>query len=201
MRFAIVTSLLIGAAVTAAAPALAIELNPFSAIKGAVEAVAEDRSSADITKDTSIKAKITANVIDKMGSGVVSIGADVYEQDVLLTGTVETTAQKAEAGKLAKAVEGVKTVFNEILVVKKADEKKGAVEGFVDDSVIESKINALLLEAKGVNVTNFRWRSVGGHAFLFGRALSAAERDKAMAIVKGIQNVAGVTAHVKVRPK
>lgn len=199
MRFAIVTGILVTIGLTV--PALAIDLNPFSAIKGAVEAVAEDRSSADIAKDTTIKAKITANVIDKMGTDVASISADVYEQDVMLTGTVETPTQKAEAGTLAKAVEGVKTVFNEILVVKKTDEKKGAVEGFVDDSVIEGKINALLLDGKGVNVTNFRWRSVGGQVFLFGRALSAAERDKAVAIVKGIQGVQSVTPHVKVRAK
>ena len=201
MRFAIVTGLLLTVGLAAPDAALAIDLNPFSAIKGAVEAVAEDRGSSDIAKDAAIKAKITAEVIDKMGAGVVSIGADVYEQDVMLTGAVETAEKKAEAGRLVKAIEGVKTVFNEIRVVKKTDEKKGAVEGFVDDSVIEGKINALLLEGKGVNVTNFRWRSVGGHAYLFGRALSAAERDKATAIVKGIQGVQSVTSRVKVRAK
>lgn len=201
MRFAILTGLVATLGLTAAGPASAIDLNPFSAIKGAVEAVAEDRSSSDIATDTSIKAKIAAEVIDKMGSDVISIGADVYEQDVMLTGTVETAEQKAEAGKLAKGIEGVKTVYNEIRVVKKTDEKKGTVEGYVDDSVIEGKINALLLDGKGVNVTNFRWRSVGGHVYLFGRALSAPERDKAIAIVKGIKGVESVTSHVKVRAK
>ena len=84
---------------------------------------------------------------------------------------------------------------------KPVEEKKGAVEGFVDDTVIESKINALLIDAKGVNVTNFRWRSNGGHVFLFGRALSEAELEKAIAVVKGIKNVTAVTSRVKVRPK
>ena len=65
--------------VVAVPPAAAIDFNPFSAIKSAVEAAAEDRGSGDITKDPEIKAKITADVIDKMGSDVVSINADVYE--------------------------------------------------------------------------------------------------------------------------
>lgn len=179
----------------------AIELNPFTAIKNAVEAAAEDRSSSDIAEDLKIKAKITTDVIDKMGSDVISLNVDVYEQDVMLTGVMEKASQKEQSAKLTRAVEGVKKVYNEILVIKAVDKKKGVVEGFVEDSVIEGKINALLLDGKGVNVTNFRWRSVGGRVFLFGRALSDPELKKAIDIVKGIKSVTGVTSRVKVRAK
>ena len=96
---------------------------------------------------------------------------------------------------------GIKKVYNEIRVVKPVEKKKGAVENFVDDTVIESKINALLLDGRGVNVTNFRWRSVGGHVYLFGRALSRAEHKKATQIVKAIKNVVRVKNLPKVRPK
>ena len=181
--------------------AQAIDLNPFSAIKGAVEAAVEDRSSADIAKDLEIKAKITADVIGKLGKEVISINADVYEQDVMLTGAVEKAEAMAKAEELTRAVKDVKKIYNEILVIPAIDQKKGAVEGFVDDTVIEGKINALLLDAKGVNVTNFRWRSVGGRVFLFGRALSQEELEKAVGVVKGVKGVAAVTSRVKVRPK
>ena len=182
-------------------PAPAIDLNPFGYIKGAVEAAVEDRSSGDIAKDLEIKAKITAEVVDKMGTDVISISADVYEQDVMLTGVVETPQQRLQAGKLTRGIKDVKKVFNEMKVVKKIDKKKGVVENFVDDSVIEGKINALLLDASGVNVTNFRWRSVGGDVFLFGRALTADELRKAVKVVKEIKNVASVTSRVKIRAK
>jgi hyperosmotically inducible protein len=86
-------------------------------------------------------------------------------------------------------------------VIAPVAQKKGAVEGFVDDTVIDTKINGLLLDGKGVNVTNFRWRSVQGHVFLFGRAFSGAEKTKAVGIVKGIEGVQSVTDHVKVRAK
>ena len=143
-----------------------------------MEAAVEDRSSADIATDTRIKAEITAEVIDKMGTDVIAISADVYEQDVMLTGSVDKVALKAQAAKLTRGVEGVKKIYHEIIVAKPISKKKGAVENFVDNSVIEGKINALLLDAKAVNVTNFHWRSVGGKVFLFGRALSAAEQKK-----------------------
>lgn len=198
---AAVFAIIVTSVAAAALPAVAIELNPLTMLKGAVEAVVEDRSSGDIAKDTEIKTRIAANVIDKMTGDVIAINADVYEQDVMLTGSVETAEQKAKAGRLAGAVEGVRHVYNEILVQRDIDKKKGTVENFVDDTVIESKTNALLLDAQGVNVTNFRWRSVGGHVFLFGRALSSAERNKAVRIVRGIEGVTAVTSRVKVRPK
>lgn len=182
-------------------PADAIDLNPFSIIKGAVEAAVEDRTADDIKKDLTIKASLTADVIDEMGTEVISISIDVYEQSVMLTGAVEKAALKKQAETLARAIEGVKKIFNEILVIKSIDKEKGAVENFVDDSVIETKINALLLDGRGVNVTNFRWRSVGGKVFIFGRALSKPELSKAIAIIKDIKGVTKVTSRVKIRPK
>ncbi|NWF39644.1 BON domain-containing protein [Mariprofundus sp. NF] len=182
-------------------PVQAFDINPFGYIKDAVEAVAEDRSSSDIGKDAKIKASIVSTITDKMGTDVVSVSTDVYEQDVMLTGVVETSKQKQQAGSIAQSIKGVKKVYNEVIVHKKTDKDKGAVAGYVDDTVIEKKINALLLEGKSVNVTNFRWRSVGGHVFLFGRALSKTERSKATKIVKGIKGVSKVTSRVKVRSK
>ena len=182
-------------------PAQALELNPFSIIKGAVEAAVEDRTAEDIKKDLGIKASLTADVIDKMGTEVISINIDVYEQDVMLTGVVEKATLKKQTEALTRAIEGVKKIYNEILVIKDVDKEKGAVEGFVDDSVIEGKINALLLDGRGVSVTNYRWRSVGGTVFLFGRALSKPELTKAIGIVKSIKGVTKVTSRVKVKPK
>lgn len=179
----------------------AIDLNPLSYVKGAVEAVVEDRSAGDIAKDAEIKTKIIASITDQMGTDMISFNTDVYEQDVMITGVVESGKLKTQAGKIAEGVEGVKKLYNEVLVIPKVKQDKGVVEGFVDDTVIETKINAQLLDAKAVNVTNFRWRSVGGHVFLFGRAFSKDENAKAVSIVKGIDNVRKVTSRVKVKPK
>lgn len=198
----IISKLFVGAVLVGlSGPALALDLNPLSMIKGAVEAAVEDRSSDDIAKDLEIKTKITAEVIDKMGGDVISINADVYEQVVMLTGAVETPEQRSQAEQLTRQVPGVKRLYNEIVVIKEIDKQKGAVENFVDDTVIETKVNALLLDGEGVNVTNFRWRSVGGHVFLFGRALSKDELEKAIKIVRSIEKVKQVTSRVMVRAK
>lgn len=82
-------SLLAAFAVMLVIPAQAIDLNPFSLIKSAVEAAAEDRSSGDIATDLKIKTAITAAIVDELGTDVISLNVDVYEQDVMLTGAVE----------------------------------------------------------------------------------------------------------------
>ena len=148
-----------------------------------------------------IKASIAAKVIDKMSSDVISITSDVYEQRVMLTGIVETAEQKEKAGALVKTVERVKWLYNELRVVSKVDREKGAVEGFVDDTVIETKIDAQLLDASGVNSRNYRWRSVHGHVYVLGRALSAAELEKVRQVIKGIEGIQSLTTHVQIRPK
>ncbi|MBL4615509.1 MAG: BON domain-containing protein [Magnetovibrio sp.] len=182
-------------------PALAIELNPFSYLKDAVEAVVEDRSAGDIAKDAKINAKLIAAIADQMGTDVISFNTDVYEQEVMLTGVVEKGALKSQVTKVAKGVGGIKRLYNEVLVIPKVKQDKGMVEGFVDDTVIETKINAQLIDAKGVNVTNFRWRAVGGHVFLFGRAFTKDELIKAMKVIKGIENVTDLTNRAKIKPK
>jgi len=181
-------------------PAQAIDFNPLSYVKGAVEAVVEDRSAGDIAKDAEIKAKIYAAITDGLGTDMIAFNTDVYEQDVMITGIVEDDKLRAEAGRIAGGVDDVKKLYNDVLIIPKA-EQKGLVEGFVDDTVIETKINAQLLDAKVVNVTNFRWRSIGGHVFLFGRAFTKDELNKAISVVKGIEKVTQVTSRVKIKAK
>ena len=58
---------------------------------------------------------------------------------------------------------------------------EGGVGATANDLVIEQKIGAKLLAADGVRSVNFRYRAVNGIVYLFGRAHSQAELDKAMA--------------------
>jgi osmotically-inducible protein OsmY len=179
------------------------QFNPLSGIVSGIEAAVEDRSSSDIATDLKLKTAIVAALTDKLGKAGALIGVDVYEQDVMLTGSVSTAALKAQAAELTKKDARVKKIYNELLLDADlaAKSKKGAAESFVDDTVIEKKINVLFIEDKAINVTNFRWRSVKGNVFLFGRALSAAENAKATKIAQSIDKVVSVVNRAKIVPK
>ncbi len=179
------------------------QFNPLSGIVGAIEAAAEDRSSTDIATDAKIKTVIVAQLADKLGREGALLGVDVYEQDVMLTGTVPLAEIKSLAGKIAAAASGVKKIYNEVLLesaIAAADKDKSTAN-IVDDTVIEGKIRVQFTEAKGINVTNFRWRSVKGRVFLFGRALNKGENDKATEIAKGVSGVVSVVNRAKIKPK
>ncbi len=187
------------AALLFAVPAQAGLFNPLSTVTDVVEAAAEDRSTSDIATDAKLKAKIVAAVADALGKDAVSVTTDVYEQDVMLTGTAKTADIKAKAAATVKTVAGVRKILNELMLPTAAD--KGMVKGFVDDTVIEKKVEANLVSAKGVSHTNWRWHSVNGTVFLFGRSLSKAESTKVEQLVKSIDNVVGVVDRAKVKPK
>ena len=190
------------AALAAGGPVHA-QFNPLSGIISGIEAAAEDRSAGDISTDLKLKTNIVATLSDKLGKEGALIGVDVYEQDVMLTGTITNAIAKSQAADLVKKEQGVKKIYNELLLeadlAKKS--KKGAVAGFVDDTVIEKKIGVQFAAEKGLNHTNFRWRSVKGHVFLFGRALTAAENTQATKVAQGIDNVVQVVNRAKVMPK
>ena len=136
-----------------AGPAAALDLNPFSMIKNIVEAAVEDRSSEDIAEDLRIKAAIIADVIGEMGTDVISISSDVYEQDVRLTRSVEKDEQKKRAENPAKAIEGVKKIYNEISVKKLSDKKKGVV--FLALADLKRRGHIGQLKMVGTNGTKF----------------------------------------------
>jgi hyperosmotically inducible protein len=184
------------------APAHA-QFNPLSGITSAVEAAAEDRSSGDIATDLKLKTSIVSSLTDKLGKEGALVGVDVYEQDVMLTGTISTAALKTQAAEVTKALAGVKKIYNELLLDSDLakDPKKGTVAGAVDDTVIEKKIEAQFATTKGINHTNWRWRSVKGHVFLFGRALSAEENASATKVAKSVAKVISVVDRAKVVPK
>ena len=175
--------------------------NPLSAVVNAVEAVAEDRSTSDIAVDAEILVKLTAEIADKLGAkAALTVSKDVYEQRVLITGVTATAKDKAKVEAIVRATAKVKKVINELQMPSPATDKTSdAAEEFVDDVVVEKKIYAKMAADDVIHHTNWRYRSVGGVVYLFGRALSQAEFDKANALAKDTKNVKKLINHAVIR--
>jgi len=119
----------------------------------------------------------------------------------LLTGVVETSDKRAQAGNIANAHPGVKKVINELQVIPEADQKSADDDGYIDDFVVNQKFYGKLISTSGVSHTNWRHNSVSGVLYLFGRALSQAEMNKVVSIAKSTENVRKVVNHAFVRAK
>ena len=166
----------------------------------AVEMAAEDRAGSYIETDSKIIVGLKNDYNNQMGTGkAFSITNDVYEGTVLLTGVVETSDKRAQAGNIANAHPGIKKVINELQVIPEDAQKSAGDDGYTDDIVVNTKFYGKLISTAGVSHTNWRYNSVNGVMYLFGRALSQAEMNKVIGIAKTTEDVRKVVNHAFVR--
>jgi osmotically-inducible protein OsmY len=88
---------------------------------------------------TSVKSALVANKVTDAGE----INVDVNRGTVKLAGFVDTEKEKAAAGEVARKVNGVQTVQNDI-AVHKQNESTG---DYIDDSVLTAKVKTALIES------------------------------------------------------
>lgn len=157
--------------------------------------LAEDRTRAAAKSDTTINLKINATFLDQKSGLYRDIVVDVYEADVLLTGSVNAPEDKRMASTLVSSIPDVRKVFNEIQVAAGSDIRETAA-----DITIETKIKSALRRAEGVHSLNMRWRSVNGTVYLFGRALSKQEQETAIVAIEGIGGVEQLVNVQKIVP-
>lgn len=86
----------------------------------------DDRNPTQIAADSSITAKIKSKFVADKYVDAFDINVDTYNGEVTLHGDVTNTIARDQAGKLAAQVEGVKSVDNQIRVLKPAKEETPA---------------------------------------------------------------------------
>lgn len=103
--------------------------------------MAEDRRTVGtITEDQGIELKAASRIEEKVKNAHINITS--FNRMVLLTGEVPTEAAKADAEAITRAVENVRSVFNELKVGGNS-----TVQARTNDSVITSKVKARFVDA------------------------------------------------------
>src|SRR5262245_3517971 len=118
----------------------------------------EDRSNDDHILDANIHTEILSALGSKDKSLLLDVNLDVWEQRVMLTGTLDDPKIKADLIQLVQQADPrVKKIYNEIQIVsteekeqhreaaefkKDASKKMEGAGQFVNDYWIETKINA-----------------------------------------------------------
>ena len=155
----------------------------------------EDRTTSQITEDNRILIAFNSAVANESAALFRDVSTDVYLGRMMLTGAVAQAPAKVRAVQIARGIQGVTQVVDELQVTR-----AGGVGATAADLVIEQKIGVKLLSESGIKSVNFRWRAVNGTAYLFGRAHSQAELDKAIALTRATEDVKRVVNHVRVQP-
>lgn len=169
-----------------------------SAVVGGVAtagtAAMEERGISGAADDTALRLRINALLSSKDERLWRKVGLQVYMGRVLMTGTVETEAMRAEAVKLAWQAEGVKEVINELQLAS----SPGAT-GFARDTWISTQLKSALLFDKQVASINYSIETVGGVVYLIGLAQNRQELDRVMNHARGLNYVRKVVNYVKIK--
>jgi osmotically-inducible protein OsmY len=196
----------------AAAAALLCAGGCSSVLMEGAKKTAESRQTSDFFTDTQIGTSLFAALAQKDAGLAMDVNIDVWEQRVLLTGTVADARTRAEVEQLVRADKRVHKVYDEIQIVspeeiarrraagsgRDAGHKEG-FERFVNDYWIETKISGQLISTREVSSVNLRWRSVRNIVCVIGRAQTAGEYRKAMDGIRAVEGVQQLKSFVEVR--
>ncbi len=144
---------------------------------------------------------IILSIKDKLFESDTIKGLDIsvycFEGKVFLVGVIEKEAQKNEAIKLAKSVEGVKGVKTYIL----NKEKQAKTSDTIDDIKITAKIKVNLIKDKEVASTRIKVKTIYRHSVLLGIVGNQSEAKRALFHAKKVDGVKKVISFLIVSKK
>lgn len=158
-----------------------------------VNAATQERGITGAVSDAEVQAHINHLWLQHNNRLLSRLDMTVDEGRVLLTGRALDETMKADAARLAWQAEGVKEVFNEIVV-----DPSDALQQSAADRWISTRLRTALIADGAVQSNNFSIVTQNNVVFLIGRARSRAELDAVLANARGIPNVRNVVSYVRV---
>ena len=150
--------------------------------------IAEDRRTVGtITEDQGIELKAANRIEEKVKDAHINVTS--YNRMVLLTGEVPTEAARADAERIARAVENVRSVFNELRVAGNT-----AMQSRTNDSVITSKVKARFVDARKFSPVHVKVVTENSVVYLMGMV----KKQEAADATEVARTTGGVTKVVRV---
>jgi hyperosmotically inducible periplasmic protein len=159
-------------------------------LMGAYAAQADDskRSVGEYTDDKLLVSKVKTALMSDKTADANEINVEVYKGVVQLNGFVDGEKEKAQAATVAKGVEGVKGVENN-LAIKQASQTTG---GAIDDSTITAKVKSALIDDDTTKAHDIKVETRGGVVQLSGFVATQAQKDAATKVAKSVTGVKAV---------
>ena len=187
-RFAL--ALTAGAALAASLTAC-VPLVVGGAAAGAGLVATDRRTSGAQLDDQGIELRGAARIRD-IANDQMYVSITSYNRQVLLTGTVGAEADRRRVEEIARGLDNVRNVVNEVAV--------GSASGFQqrsNDTFITGKVKASLLDAKDIFATSFKVVTERNVVYLMGLA-TRRETDRATDITRGVAGVEKVVRVVEI---
>ena len=173
------TALLCGAMLTSLTGC--IELMVGGAVMSGV-AAADRRTLGAQTEDKAIAVKGEARMPAITGD-VGHVNVTSFNRRVLLSGEVRDEAMKAAAEREVRTIDGVQSVYNELVIAGPASYTSRS-----NDALITTKVKASLVDMKTISAASFKVVTESGTVFLMGR-VTQREGTVAADVARGVGGV------------
>ncbi|MDU7786418.1 MAG: division/outer membrane stress-associated lipid-binding lipoprotein [Aggregatibacter aphrophilus] len=161
-----------------------------AAVAGATKVATDPRSMGTQLDDETLESKVNSAIKkDQQIKSEARISVTAYSGRVLLTGQVPNENLREVASSLAKGVQNVNDVYNEVRVGPKVDFAQ-----ISKDSWITSQIKSKMLVDSKVKTSDVKVVTENNEVFLMGNVT----QDQGNAAAEIARNVAGVTKVIKV---
>ena len=154
----------------------------------------QERGIKGRAKDLKIEALILEQFIKAGLKLTTTIGVDVYEGRVLLTGASKNTKITDQAVKIAWKINGVKNVINEIQVGHSS-----SISNFAQDAWITTQVKSNITLDSTIYSINYTIETVNGTVYLIGIAQNKKELDNVKNHASKTKFVRNVISHVRIK--
>jgi hyperosmotically inducible periplasmic protein len=151
--------------------------------------------------DAWIALKIRSSLLVHANVSAADTKVDVTNGTVLLTGTVENSAQKDLTEAYAKDIEGVQSVNNQLVIKDNpsAVDTSSSASVTMDDASITSQVKYSLLTHRSTSALKTKVTTKDGVVMISGDAASDAEKDLVSKLASSIRGVRSVDNEMVVR--
>lgn len=167
------------------------------ALAGAYVAQADEskRSVGEYTDDKLMVSKVKTALMSDKTADAGEINVEVYKGVVQLNGFVDNDKEKAQAETVAKAVEGVKGVTNNLQI----KQEKQTTGGVMDDSSITAKVKSALIDDERTKAGDIKVETRNGVVQLSGYVANDAQKSAAESVAKAVEGVKSVSNALSVK--
>ena len=151
----------------------------------------DPRSLGTQIDDSVMQKNLSARMILRDKSYLLSISTNVLDGRIFLTGKVDDPEEKLQLTKLAWETKGVRSVKNDIKIKEEFNFKKSA-----KDLLITSQLRTAMIFNRKIKATNYQIDTYKKKIFIYGISLTSDERKEVIGEAKEILDVDEVIASI-----
>jgi hyperosmotically inducible protein len=157
-----------------------------------------NRSTGEYIDDKSVDSRVKDALKDNPEYKFEDVNVTSFKGTVQLSGFVDTWAQKLNAADIAKQVQGVRDVENDITVKSSSDSTTGE---YIDDKSLTSRVNSALGNNPDYKFEEVSVTTLKGTVQLSGFVDTSDQKTKAGEIAKQVQGVQDIVNNITVKER